>query len=347
MRIARWRGPLIAATLLLIWLAFGQGLVNRVGLRLLQLDGPPPGLELEGQLYYTQGFNGLWRHDLSTGVNQRWWLPEMGSLVSGVAAAPDGRQLALAWAMPGTGGFQPGTTDLWLTSIPKIEPRPLLTRADSLESWRDPFWSPDGRWLLVTHQQTLRDAAGEAQSIRMTVERVALDGSRQVLLEAAEQAALSADGAQLTYLRVEPESWSQSLMLARSDGSDARELVPATVFRSLASPRFTPDGSALVFSASGTRQDQDALVQQGAGVVLAHGDPWHIWQLTLADGELTRLTDVPLDGPALAWSPGGEALAVLAAEGLYLRARERMWRLATVSAEGGLSWAPALSAVGS
>ena len=136
-------------------------------------------------------------------------------------------------------------------------------------------------------------------------------------------------------------------MLARSDGSDARELVPATVFRSLASPRFTPDGSALVFSASGTRQDQDALVQQGAGVVLAHGDPWHIWQLTLADGELTRLTDVPLDGPALAWSPGGEALAVLAAEGLYLRARERMWRLVAVSAEGGLSWAPALSADGS
>ena len=136
---ARWRGPLIAAILLIVWLAFGPDLVNWAGLLLLRLDGPPPGLELEGQLYYTQGFNGLWRHDLRTGTSERWWLPEAGSLVSGVAAAPDGSQLALAWAMPGTGGFQPGTTDLWLTSIPKIEPRPLLTRADSLESWRDPF----------------------------------------------------------------------------------------------------------------------------------------------------------------------------------------------------------------
>ncbi len=347
MRTARWRGPFIAATLLLIWLAFGQGLVNRVGLRLLQLDGPPPGIELEGQLYYTQGFDGLWRHDFRTGTSERWWLPEAGSLVSGVAAAPDGSQLALAWAMPGKGGFQPGTTDLWLASIPNVEPRPLLTRADPLESWRDPFWSPDGRWLLATHQQTLRDAAGEAQSIRMTVERVALDGARQVLLEAAEQAALSADGSQLAYLRVDPENWSQSLMLAQADGRDARELVAANDFRTLASPRFTPDGSALVFSASGTRQAKGAAAQSAPGKVLAHGDPWHIWQVTLADGELTRLTDAPLDGPALAWSPGGEALALLAAEGLFLRAGERMWRLAVASAEGGLSWAPALSTVGS
>ena len=347
MRAARSRGPFIAATLLLLWLAFGPGLVNRVGLLLLRLDGPPPGLELEGQLYYTQGFDGLWRHDLTSGTSERWWMPDAGSLVSGVAAAPDGSQLALAWAMPGEGGFQPGTTDLWLMSLPKSELRPLLTRSDSLESWRDPFWSPDGRWLLVTHQQTLRDEAGTAQSIRMTVERVALDGTRQVLLEAAGQAALSADGAQLAYLHVEPESWAQSLMLAQADGSDARELVAATAFPALASPRFTTDGSALVFSASGTRQDQDALAQHGAGAVLAHGEPWHIWQVTLADGVLTRLTDAPLDGPSLAWQPGGEALAVLAAEGLYLRARGRMWRLAQVSAEGRLSWAPALSADGS
>ena len=347
MRIARWRGPLIAAILLFVWLAFGPDLVNRAGLLLLRLDGPPTGLELQGQLYYTQGFDGLWRHDLGTGVSERWWLPEAGSLVSGVAAAPDGSQLALAWAKPGEGGFQSGTTDLWLASIPGVELRPLLTRADSLESWRDPYWSSDGLWLLVTHQQTLRDTAGEAQSIRMTVERVALDGARKVLLEAAEQAALSADGAQLTYLQVEPDSWAQSLMLSQADGSDARELVSATIFRTLASPRFAPDGSALVFSASGTRPDQDAYSQQGAGVLLAHGEPWHVWQVTLADGELIRLTDAPLDGPALAWSPGGEALAVLAAEGLFLRARERMWRLAAVSAEGGLSWAPALSADGS
>ncbi len=339
---ARRRGPLFAVFLLLLWLAFGPGLVNRFGQMLMQLDGLPPGLELEGCLYYTQGFDGVWRHKLRTNVSERWWLPEEGSLVTGIAAAPDGTQLALAWAMPGEGGFQPGTTDIWLSTLPAADPRPLLTRADSLESWRDPVWAPDGRSLLITHQQPLRDAAGEAQTIRMTVERVALDGTRQVLLENAEQAALSADGMQLTWLQVDPATWSQRLMQAQADGSQARELIAASTFRALASPRFTQDASAIVFSASGTHQRQETSAGSRSGAVMAHGDPWHIWLASLADGALTRLTDEPLDGPTLAWSPEGDALAVLAAEGLFLRAMDRMWRLAEVSAEGGVSWAPEL-----
>lgn len=340
MRLARRRGPLVAAILLLLWLAGGQDVVRRVGLTLLGLDGLPAGLELQGQLYYTQGFDGLWRHDLQRGVSERWWLPEAGSLVSGVAAAPDGSRLALAWAPPGADGFQPGTTDLWLTDLPAVEPRPLLVREDVFEAWRDPFWSPDGEWLLVTHQRATRDAGGEVRNIHLTVERVAPDGRRATLLEDAEQAALSPDGAQLAYLRVDPESWAQSLMHARAAGSEARELVAAATFLALASPRFTPDGEAVVFSASGPRREAEAAVVNGAGVVRAHGAPWHIWQVSLADGELSRLTEQTLDGPALAWAPdGGDALAVLAAEGLYLRARGRLWRVAAVSAEGGLSWA--------
>lgn len=335
---ARRRWPLLAI-LLLLWLAFGQGLVNQVGLSLLQLDGLPPGVELEGFLYYSQGFDGVWRHELRTNLSERWWLPEEGSLVSSVAAAPDGSQLALAWAMPGEGGFQSGTTDVWLATLPTAEPRPLLTRTDSLESWRDPVWAPDGRSLLITHQHPLRDAAGEAQTIRMTVERVALDGTRQVVLENAEQAALSTDGTRLTWLQVDPATWSQSLKHALADGSEARELVAANAFRALASPLFTQDASAIVFSASGAFQGHETAAGSGSSAVMAHGDPWHIWQVRLADKALTRLTDEPLDGPTLAWSPEGDVLAVLAAEGLYLRALDQMWRLAEVSAEGGVSWA--------
>ena len=132
------------------------------------------------------------------------------------------------------------------------------------------------------------------------------NGARQVLLEAAEQAALSADGAQLTYLRVEPGKLGPEpdACALRWQRRAASWCPPLSFVRS--PHRVLHRTAARLFSAlPGTRQNQDALVQQGAGVVLAHGDPWHIWQLTLADGELTRLTDVPLDGPALAWSPGG------------------------------------------
>ena len=334
------RRPLVAAALLLLWLTFGQGLVRQLGLMLMRLDGPPPVAGLGGQIFYAQGFDGLWRYDLNSGENGRWWSPPAGSLVSGVAVSPDARQLAIAWAPPAGQGFQQGTTDLWLTSLPDPAPVPLLTRTDTLESWRDPFWSPDGLWLLVTHQQALRDTGGEPQSISITVKRVALDGAREPTLEDAEQAALSKDGSQLTWLGLNTETWGQALMHARADGSAAVELVAEGAFGALASPRFTKDGNFIVFSASGARQTPAATNRVNPGRVRAHGDPWHIWQVDLASGELTRLTEQSLDGPMLAWSPThDDVLAVLAAEGVFLRAQGRLWRVATSSAEGGLTWA--------
>ena len=223
MHAKRWRWPLATGALLLLWLLAGNSVVQRLGMALVQLDSLPAELNAGGQLFYTQGFEGLWRHDLRSGLTEQWWLPAEGSLVSDVAASPNGSQLALAWAPPAEAGFQSGSTDLWLMSLPLSQPRPLVTRSDALESWRDPWWSPDGDWLLVTHQRVQRDRGGELQAIRLDVERLALDGARQLLLTNAEQAALSSDGAQLVYLRPDPENGSQGLLLARSDGGQARE----------------------------------------------------------------------------------------------------------------------------
>lgn len=342
MRGWRWRRPLAATGLLLLWLLAGNGVVERLGLALLQLDPLPADLNAEGQLFYTQGFDGLWRHDLRTGVSERWWLPVEGSLVSGVAASPDGGQLALAWAPPAAAGFQSGSTDLWLMSLPRGEPQPLATRSDVLESWRDPWWSPEGDWLLVTHQRVQRDQGGELQAIRLDVVRLVPDGEVHTLLTNAEQAALSSDGQRMVYLRPDPDSGSQALMLARSDGGQARELVNGGAFRALASPRFAPGNQAVVFSASGELQGGTQAESISAGAVMAHGDPWNVWQVDLASGALSRLTAFVLDGPTLAWSPDGSGLlGILAAEGLFLRNRDKMWRLAAVRTEGQLTWAPA------
>ena len=342
MRAKRWRWPLATGALLLLWLLAGNSVVQRLGMALVQLDTLPAELNAGGQLFYTQGFDGLWRHDLRSGLTEQWWLPAEGSLVSGVAASPDGSQLALAWAPPAEAGFQSGSTDLWLMSLPSGEPRPLVTRSEVLESWRDPWWSPDGGWLLVTHQRVQRDQEGELQAIRLDVERLALDGARRLLVTNAEQAALSSDGAQMVYLRPDPENGSQGLVLARSDGGQARELVNCATFRALASPRFAPGDQSIVFSASGERKDEARLDSNSVGAVMAHGDPWNVWQIDLVTGELSRLTASTLDGPALAWSPDGSGLlGVLAAEGLFLLMPDSMWRLAAVATEGNLTWAHA------
>ncbi|MCY3718101.1 MAG: hypothetical protein OXG07_00920 [Anaerolineaceae bacterium] len=342
MRGRRWRWSLATGALLLLWLMAGNSVVERLGMALLKLDAVPAELNVGGQLFYTQGFDGLWRHDLRSGLSEQWWLPAEGSLVSDVAASPDGSQLALAWAPPAEAGFQSGSTDLWLMTLPLGERRPLVTRSDILESWRDPWWSPDGDWLLVTHQRVQREQGGELQAIRLDVERLQLDGARHLLLTNAEQAALSSDGAQMVYLRPDPDNGSQGLVLARSDGGQARELVNSATFRALASPRFAPGDQAIVFSASGERQGGARLDSNSVDAVTAHGDPWNVWQVDLVTGDLSRLTASVLDGPALAWSPDGSGLlGVLAAEGLFLLTPGKMWRLAAVATEGKLTWAPA------
>ncbi len=338
----RRRWPLAIAGLLLLWLMAGNNVVHRLGMALLRLDSLPPYLKVGGHLYYTQGFDGLWRHDLRSGVSEQWWMPGEGSLVSDVAVSPDGSQLALAWAPPAEAGFQTGSTDLWLMALPKSKPEPLVLRTDILESWRDPWWSPEGDWLLATHQQVQRDSAGDLVAVRLDVVRLAFDGTRHLLLENAEQAALSSDGRQLVFLRPNPDSGSQGLMLARPDGSLAHEMVDSATFRALASPGFTPDDQAIVFSASGERQDRMQRDGAAAGAVMAHGEPWNVWRFDISTGDLSRVTTSALDGPALAWSPdGSDLLAVLAAEGLFLRARDKMWRLAPVTTEGKLAWASA------
>ena len=342
MRAKRWRWPLATCALLLLWLLAGNSVVERLGVALLKPDSLPVDLNAGGHLYYTQGFEGLWRHDLRSGLTEQWWLPAEGSLVSDVAVSPDGGQLALAWAPPAETGFQTGNTDLWLMSLPAGDSRPLLLRSDPLESWRDPFWSPDGNWLLVTHQRVQRDDAGAVGTVIHNLVKVSPDGARFTLVRNAEQGALTSDGAQLVYLRPDPDTWSHGLVLANADGNQARELVDSEAFRALASPRFTPDDRAVVFSASGEHQEAPPDNPADAGTVQAHGEPWNIWQLDPTTGVLTRLTPYSLDGPALAWSPDGSGLlGVLAAEGLFVVGPGNMWRLTAVATEGKLTWAPA------
>jgi hypothetical protein len=102
--------------------------------------------------------------------------------------------------------------------------------------------------------------------------------------------------------------------------------------------RFTPDAAALVFSGSGDYQgDPERLAF--SGIARAHGLPWDVWQIGLDGGDMVKLTETPLDGPWITWEPGGEAMAILAAEGIFLRYDGRVYRLASTGTEGEITWA--------
>lgn len=328
----KYRWTLLFGGLLLLWLAFGPQLVQQIlGPEFKAVDGLPPDVQLDGSLYYTQAFDGIWRIDLSSGETSTWWQPPQGGLVTGLAASPDGRKLAISYAPPAEEGFQTGTTDLYLTAVDQPDLQPLRIRQTRSESFRDPAWSSDGEWLYFSHLQPATGGSG----VQLNVERLRLQDPQltEIIIQGAEQAALSPDSAHITYLKFDTRTYARDLVLARLDGSDEQILIGAGIFAALEGPLFAPDGRSVIFSASGE------LPAARAGILRAHGLPWNVWRAIPGNDLLVRLTPTTLDGPAIAWLPDGETMAVIAAEGVFLVHNNQFYRLTQVSSEGKITWA--------
>ena len=98
--------------------------------------------------------------------------------------------------------------------------------------------------------------------------------------------AVSTDGRQLAYIRYEQQTDQALLVFANGDGLEGR-LVAETQppFDLITFPRWSPDGSRLVFAASGGPGDEPAgglgqtLFERltGMSVAEAHGLPADLW----------------------------------------------------------------------
>lgn len=343
----RYRVTLILAFLFLSWLIFGQRLID-----LLLGEEPPVEIEdvsaadlsLSGRLFYSQGRGGIWLLDLATGAAALWWQPPGNGAVRGLAASPDGSRLVIAYTRDLEEGAETGPSDLYITSTDAPDPQPLLEREVAPQEFRDPAWSPDGRWIYFTHFRIFEADENSDRAYILNVERLDPDtGERQVVVEDGQHPSLSPDGRRIVYRRFDRETFVQPLMVASLDdgpagSSEAREIVPYGAFEAVASARFTPDGSAIVFSASGALQPSQTESQNISGRAYAHGSPWDLWRVPFEGGSFTRLTRTGIDGPHLAWSPDGTRLVMLAREGVLLLAGDRLLRLAPAVVEGEIVW---------
>lgn len=335
--LRKYRLTLLIAALLVIWLAAGPQLIERIGREVAYTEGLPADVVLRGRLLYSQGFDGIWQLDLNSGEASQWWRPPEGGWVNGIAASPDGTRLAIAYAPPADTGFQIGTTDLYLSDVSSPTLEPVLIRETLSHSYRNPAWSPDGRWLYFSHLEPQRNEDGSAAGVKLSVKRLEIGPDRtapEIVIEGAEQGALSPSGTEIVFLNFDSRTYRSGVWIASVSGEQAREIVSGTAFQSISSPRFTPDGRGIIFSASGGLQNASAQI----GVVRAHGLPWDIWEVDLADNTMSKMTPTTLDGPWTAWSPDGAYLAVLAAEGVFVVYEGRFYHLADVVSEGEITW---------
>lgn len=264
------------------------------------------------------------------------------------ALSPDGHNLAFTVAR-GAYGDPAWGTDLYALPLdtagaPAGPPRLLLRHAQPGDAVESAAWAPDGRALLVGYRESVY-ADGAYRGYRLRLDRFGVTtGRRATLLRDASDPAWSPDGRRIAYVRTDPARRTQSLWTAEPDGGNAVR-VTDDGFGAVQAPRFSPDGSRLLFAGLGSgalarSPDRDGWL---SGVVApraaAHGIPWNLWVWS-ADGQPRQLTRLGQDQIYGAWSPSGERVALVTDMGLYIIERDGtdLARIDAPADPRGLAW---------
>jgi mono/diheme cytochrome c family protein/Tol biopolymer transport system component len=299
----------------------------------------------------------LWRSD---GAGNSIQLTQFDQLAfaSDPALSPDGASIAfVVLRLPADSG----DVSWQLHRMPTQGGTPEPIGQPSPDTLRTPTWLPDGSgWYVgVVGTQTTPDGA---QTARYQIERIDQSGNRSVVVEGGSDPALSIDGASLAYVRIDPTSYEPQLVVAQPDGSAARELVGGPDWGILSVPQWSPDGSRIVFAASGgpptdaqglpvaqqptpPKQTQPLLATHllewlGPAVAEAHGAPQDIWAITTDGSGLRRISTLYEDEPRAAWSPVGRELVWMGVSGIYRSNADgqNVRRIDQQGEHGGLVW---------
>jgi Tol biopolymer transport system component len=296
--------------------------------------------------------------------------------------APDGARIAYAYSPPptprgpgdaGAGPVLPAT-EIWVVDAAGGGARALVPHSRPGVAYETPVWAPDGAAIYGTYTELIVREGRVVDSV-VGVVRVPLGGARpepQLVVSGGGSPTISPDGTRLVYVAGRL-SLAPALYLAEADGARPRPLLPPDLLTGVAAPRFSPDGRRIAFAAvvpesvapapaapptpaptpaanAGAARPGRALaaVGHGAGAlrprpVAAHGLPMDVFVVGADGGDLRRLTHLRADDPAPAWSPAGDRLAVLAADGIYLIkvAGGEVELLARPGGQGTIDWRPA------
>src|SRR5262249_41358190 len=167
---------------------------------------------------------------------------------------------AVAYApAPPSGQPQLGYTSLYLlpgdcltagTPCTQSDLNLLLDRKDPHESYFSPVWAPDGKSLYFAHF-TPSDSSSNSP-FKYTLQTMTFPGGTpSVVLQDALWPNVAGDGKHIAYVHSDPKDYTNHLLIAGPDGSNAQDLVGPKAFAAEDAPFFSPDGQKLIFSAVG------------------------------------------------------------------------------------------------
>jgi Tol biopolymer transport system component len=313
-------------------------------------------LDLTGRIVFTQAQQGVWELDLATGAVKSIFVPPdtTSSWVNGATVSPDGKQIMIAYAPPPKAGeVQFGYTDLYLLPADgSAPPQPFLERQDRRESLFNPEWSPDGQYVYYAHLKRIAVPGTNPQEYRFQydTERVNVSSRRvEIIAQNAYWPRLSADGKRIVYVAFSEDFFGNYLLVDDADGGNGQRVPGGEQFQAIDAPLFTPDGSAILFSAvsgSAAAHTRPSLSWidwlTGVQAASAHNVPSDWWSIPTAGGEARQITKIFEVGLYGDFAPDGRHMAFLSLGGLLVMTPDgqNMTNLFKQGTYGTVDWVP-------
>lgn len=300
--------------------------IERPPIRSSSLDGtaaPPP--QVSGKFIFAPGDGSIWLQDPASGKPTPIIKPSPELFSDAPSFSPDGKKFVYVRSSLNAQGV--AQYAVYRADTVGSQNEPVATPPDAKTAYNWPHYSWDGEWIYFTASYPVPPNKQVSAIQRVPVG----GGDTQTIVKDARMSTVSPDGRQIAFIRFNFDTFRSGLWIANIDGAGERELLSDQVFIMIAAPQFSPDGSEILFTASGPNARPlpgvesfrapgcaPQLLYMFAEPAHADGLPWDLWTVTPDGSKFTRLTQIGADSPWAAWSRDSRQVAFFDTSGQYL-----------------------------